>query len=537
MMKKVKKMILYNGTILTLDEDNRKAEAIGIVGDRIAAVGTLAEVRAAAANGDREIDLGGRTVIPGFNDDHIHLVSMGDYFSTPNLGGLSERQIVEKLREAYKDAAPGELLVGNGWDYPDCVDPHRSLLDEAFPDNPVALFQYSGHGVWVNSRVLAQIKIDGKSVDPVGGKIVRDDRGEPSGVLYDAAARPLHRLRNAQRKSDPERQARSLERALGLLRENGVTSVQDNSWFPETVRLFRQFERAGKLTLRVSCWSDGRAPWRRWRFEHMRFSGPLISLGPVKYFLDGTFSTKTAWMLEPYRDDPENIGIPMGSVEWMRELLRRAAAARRQAAFHAIGDRAVHEMINSVEAAAERYPHIRDLRMRIEHGQLISRDDVARIRDLGIVVSAQPHALGTPEKDRDFLGKERADSAYPYRTLLDAGVSLAFGSDIPGESTFEPLLAIQRIVNRDSPERIGVEEALRTYTLGSAYVQFAEKEKGTLAPGRLADLAVLGENPLETPIERIADIRIDTTIVGGRIVHERVADPRRESKTDAAHRR
>lgn len=532
-------MILHNGRILTLDSSGTEAEAVAINGRLISAVGRFDEVRAKASPGP-VIDLEGRTVIPGFNDDHIHLVSMGDYFSTPNLAGRNEREIVELLRDVYAGRPAGELLVGNGWDYPDCVDPHRSILDSAFPENPVALFQYSGHGVWVNSLLLERFRIGRGTPDPEGGKIVRDTDGEPTGVLYDAAARPLHLMRNALRMRDQDNLDRSLEKALSLLRQNGVTSVQDNTWYPEIVRLYRRFEQGDRLTLRVSCWSDGRAPRRKWLLEHMRFSGPFLTLGPAKYFLDGTFSTKTAWLLEPYPDDPANTGIPMGSVEWIHHLLHRSAAAGRQAAFHAIGDRAVREMVNGVEAASKRHPSVREMRMRIEHGQLISRDDLQRIRDLGIVVSAQPHALGTPEKDRAFLGEERARGAYPYRSMLDAGVHLAFGSDVPGESTFEPLLAIHRIVNRDSPERITVEEALRAYTSGSAYAEFKEGEKGVVGVGKLADLTVLAENPLEVEPERIKDIGVDATIVGGRVVYDRAditSDHRPNARSgDGSHR-
>lgn len=519
-------MILHNGKVLTFDQPGRVVDAVAMEGERIVAAGTIEEVRAAARGREKEINLRGRTVIPGFNDNHIHLVNMGDYFSTPNLAGLNEKGIVELLKEAYKNATPGELLVGNGWDYPDCVRPHRAILDEAFPDNPVALFQYSGHGVWVSSTLLEKVKVRRSTTDPVGGKIVRGDDGEPTGVLYDAAARPLHLMRNDLRMKNPEGLDRLLEKALTLLRENGVTSVQDNTWYPQLVKLYHRFEREGRLTARVSCWSDGRSRHRKRRVERMKYDGSMLSLGPAKYFLDGTFSTKTAWLLEPYPDDPGNTGIPMGSVEWIHELVRRSAAAGRQAAFHAIGDRAVREMINGVEAAAARYPGIREMRMRIEHGQLLSHEDIPRIRDLGIVVSAQPHALGTPEKDRAFLGEQRARGAYPYRSLLDAKARLSFGSDVPGESTYRPLLAIHRVVNRDSPERITAAEAIHAYTYGSAYAEFKEEEKGTIAPGKVADLTVLEENPLEVEPERIKDIRVDTTIVGGRIVYERSNDVR-----------
>ena len=560
--------IISGGTIRTLSDGQPTVEAVGIVGDRIVATGAVEAVRSRLGPGATTFDLRGRTLLPAFNDDHLHVLSTGDYFARPHLHGLSTEEVIERVREFYRDARPGEVLYGLGWDYPSVVDPHRSLLDRAFPDNPVVLYQYSGHGAWASSSALAMIGVRRSTRDPVGGKIERDERGEPTGILLDAAARPFSRRRTRRQIGDADLRRRLIERSLGLLAEHGITTAQDNSWYPEVVREYLRLDREGKLTARLSCWADGRSPWRRWLVDSQPFALPpaerragrgeasgdgrgsnagagdgaraglradgrgdrgLVTRGPVKYFLDGTFSTRTAWLLSPYAAEPDNSGLPMGTIAWMRELVRRSAAARRQTAFHAIGDRAVRELVNSVEEAAARYPAVRSLRVRIEHGQLIDAADIPRIRDLGMVVSAQPTALIRPEKDERLLGKERAIGAYPYRSLLDAGVHLAFGSDVPGESTFDPLGAIHDVVNRDSPERISVLEALRCYTRGSAYAEFEEGEKGTIEPGRLADLVVLSADPLSVPPAAIRDLRVELTMVGGRVVYERSRE--RENST------
>lgn len=529
-------MILFGGTILTMDSNQPEVEALALRDGRVVVAGSLKQARAAFPQGSVEIDLRGRTAIPGFNDDHIHLIGMADYFSRPSLAGLNETQIVERLKEMYKDARPGELLVGNGWDYPACTDPHRSVLDAAFPENPVVLYQYSGHGAWANSRLLRQAGITRSTKDPVGGRIVRDSSGEPTGILLDAATRPIRRIRNRIQDGDHERRERLFERALAMLAENGLTSVQDNTWFPENALLYLRFMREGRLTARISCWSDGRTRLNRFRLERLPFDGTLLTLGPVKYFLDGTFSTKTAWMIDPYPGEPDNFGIPMGKGKWAHDIVRREAARHRQPAFHAIGDRAVHELTDAVEAAVDRYSWTRDLRVRIEHGQIISDSDMRRIRDLGMVVSAQPHALGKPAKDARILGEERARRAYPYRSLIAAGVPLAFGSDVPGESTFAPLHAIHETVNRDSPESIGVMDALRAYTVGSAFAQGMENEKGTLTVGKLADIVVLSENPLNVDPKEIREIAVEMTILGGKVVFDRQGSNGKRSAASMAQR-
>jgi predicted amidohydrolase YtcJ len=518
-------LLLYNGTIRTVDREQPSAETVLIRGERLAFVGGETEARRRVSGSVRRIDLQGRTLIPGFNDNHIHLIAMGDNLGRPNLGGLDEAGILEYLKEEFRDAHPGETLYAWGWDYPSCPNPHRRILDDAFPNNPVVLIQFSGHGIWVNSRVLHKYRIGRRTPDPPGGEILRDGQGIPTGILRDNAAIPIHRARFLKVHMNAALQRGMLDRALGELARVGITSVQDNTWYPGTVGLLNRYRRQGLLTVRVSCWFYGMMPALAALMGLKRFDDRWVRRGPWKYLLDGTFSTRTAWLLEPYAGQPGNCGIAKGVAELTERAVSLSIRRRRQAAFHAIGDRTVRELINTIEGYSRLYENLSELRLRIEHAQLIDPEDIPRLKDLGILVSAQPSALGTPEKDVDLLGAERAVRAYPYKSLLDAGVHLSFGSDMPGEASFDPLLGMHYTVNRSGAERISPADALRAYTLGSAYAEFQESEKGSITTGKLADLAVLSADPLSVRPESIKDIEVQMTVLGGRIVY-RKGDPR-----------
>jgi predicted amidohydrolase YtcJ len=514
-------LLLYNGTVHTIDAAQPAAEAVYLREGRISFVGSAADALRRAGPSAKKIDLHGRTLIPGFNDNHIHLIAMADYLSRPNLRGMDAGQIVKFLKEVCRDAEPGQTLYAWGWDYPSCPQPHKDILDKAFPNNPVVLIQFSGHGIWVNSRVLHQYRIGPGTPNPAGGEILRDEMGLPTGILRDSAAIPIHRARFLKMHMGKAVPRQLLSRALAELRRAGITSVQDNTWFPGTVSMLNRFHREGLLTARVSCWFYGMMPAAAARMRLKSFDDSWVVKGPWKYILDGTFSTRTAWLLEPYEGESGNCGIAAGVTEKIRRYAGRSIRRGRQAAFHAIGDRTIRELIDFVQGFARRRGGVEDLRLRIEHAQLIDPEDIPRLKELGILVSAQPSALGSPEKDAELLGKRRARRAYPYRSLLDAGVNLSFGSDMPGEATFDPLIGIHHAVNRSGPERIDVEEALRCYTLGSAYAEFQEQRKGSITPGKLADLAVLSQDPLSVDRQKIKDIRVDMSIVGGTIVYEK----------------
>jgi predicted amidohydrolase YtcJ len=507
--------------VVTMDSGRPRAEAVVVGGDRVEFVGEKgAALDFAKTRGAFETrDLGGLCLVPGFNDNHVHAVILGDHLLAPDLGGLDAEGIVELLRAKFAGAAPGAILTAYNWDYPSCPEPRKEVLDRAFPRNPVVLSQFSGHAQWMNSAALRAIGIWRGSPDPEKGQVLRDGDGEPTGIVRDLGDTALSKERFRRIFFDARLREPRLALALDTFRRHGITSVQDNAWFyPELFSLaWRRRQEA--LSARFSCWSMGRQAWTT---PAMRAAGAFafdrvwVRPGPVKYFLDGAFSTRTACLFEPYADDPsgglcEDIAAPSAELEYL-------ARRRLQGAFHIIGDRGIAGFLDAYEEVRTRKPGLDSLRIRIEHAQLVRKGDIDRIARLGILVAAQPSALGSPAKDERLLGAERAMQAYPYRSLLNAGVHLSFGSDIPGEATVDPLLAIHMAANRQGPERIGAEEALRCYTTGSAYAEFMEGQKGRIARGMLADFALLSANPISVATGAIKDIRVRETIVGGRIV-------------------
>ena len=513
--------VFSNARIITVDDELPEAEAVLVTGNRIAAVGAHADVLARAPQDAEHIDLGGKTMVPGFNDNHLHALVMGDVASQLDLTGLNEQQIIAKLKEHYPNPRRGTVIIAQGWDYPSCPHPHRDRLDEAFPDNPVVLVQFSGHGAWVNTRMLEKLKIREDTPSPSGGTIARDEAGRLTGILYDTAISGYHNRRFIKMHVNRRLSRAYLSSALDRFRSYGITSVQDNTWIPTTIGHLKRFKRWGKLSCRFSCWAYGPVPWMARLFQLWRFDPWWVRRGPWKYFLDGTFSTRTAWMTVPYAGDASNFGTPIGGPERFEAIVSFLARRGRQGAFHAIGDRAVQEFVNAVERVAQRQPEVTTLRLRLEHAQLVRPEDVSRLRDLGILIAAQPHAMATPEKDADILGPERAAEAYPYRRLIDGGVHLSFGSDIPGEATFDPVYAIHMAVNRDEDTRISPLEALKAYTLESAYAEFLESEKGSISTGKLADFAVLDRDITRCAPSEIKETRVELTVVDGAIVYER----------------
>ena len=521
--------IYYGGTILTMDEAVPKAEAMLVEGERIQAVGALAELESRLQPGVERVDLGGYTLLPGFNDNHIHVNGLGDNFSLPNLMGLDKAGIIEALKVRYADSGSSDWVVGNNWDYPTCPDPHKRDLDEVFPDRPVLLFQFSGHAAWCNSAGLKKLGVDRDTKDWPSGGVLKDETGEPTGVLREPQG--LRKLKKywILKLWNKKVINSSFRAAMVKLREAGITSVQDNTWFPPSLTVLQRLKKSGELTCRVSAWVIGEYPPIAFLMNIRRYDDLWIRKGPMKYFLDGAFSSHSAWMTEDYADDPGNSGKGR-EADLTAKKIERYVRKGRQIASHAIGDRATKEYCDAVERLAERYPGVRDLRIRIEHGQLIRDEDIPRIRDLGMYVCAQPSALIDPEKDERLLGHKRANKAYAYRSLLDAGVHLSFGSDYPGENSYEPLRGIQNAVDRKSDERIGVDEALKCYTIESARAEGTERIKGSISAGKLADFVILERNPLEVPSSEIAAIRVIRTIVGGAMVFERVSSDVEEIK-------
>jgi predicted amidohydrolase YtcJ len=526
-------ILYHNGTIITCDPALPRAEAVIVEGERIAFVGRLDEALRRLAEPSKRVDLGGRTMIPGFNDNHVHAFGLGILGSQLNLYGKSAEEICELVREKVSAARPGELIVGHDWDYGTCPSPHRKSLDAVAPNHPVLLLQCSGHGVWLNSYLLRRAGITRGRPDLPGRLVHRDEDGEPTGII--AGNRLLTGtvfLKYLAQLLPQLVGEGALSQALDRFRESGITSVQDNTWEPFMVARLQKRARRGTLTCRFSCWPRGVAVVRHMFDLLTRFrpGDPWVRKGPVKYFADGAFAPRSAWMTVPYADDSGNVGLPCLQPHRLEAIVREAARKRIQIAFHAIGDRAVHEVLDAVEKAQVTYPWTKTLRFRLEHVQIILPEDAARMRELGIVVSSQPIALFSPDRDLRLLGRERTAHAYPYAELLAAGVSLCFGSDAPGEIDHRPLMGIYHAVTRKSadgregplsPEQaIDAQQALSCFTMGSAYAEFAEDEKGSITAGKLADLTLLSDDPCAIPSDRIKDIRVLQTIVGGRTVFE-----------------
>lgn len=513
------KKLFTNGTIITQHSRIREPEAVLVAGDRVVFTGPKKEALRRGGQDCQIKDLKGNTLIPGFNDNHLHLLSAGDHFFRVKLYGLDTPAIIHILKEAETQKRKGEMLEGMGWDYKHVPFPDKKILDTHFPDRPVVLYQYGGHTAWVNTAMLKRIGINTRTRNPRGGEIGRGTAGRPNGILKNAATHPLHRIRMNNMNNNPLIREKLLDSAQYMLNSVGITSVQDNTWVPHTAAFYRRQSQAGRLKLRISVWGYGPSKLGRFLMSHVKTATDWTSRGPDKFFADGTFNSRTAWLLEEYSNDPGNTGIPVMQLDYLRKIIRAYARARRQLAIHAIGDRGIHEIINAVEAANEQSPWVKSLRFRIEHAQIIKQTDIKRLSSLGICIAAQPSALINPQLDIDLLGNSRQKYAYPYRRLLDEGVPLSFGSDVPGESLYTPLEIMHLAVNRAAPVKISAAEALYAYTAGSAYAEFSEAVKGKIAPGYLADFAILDNNPLSCREGAIKNINVLETIVGGRTVY------------------
>jgi predicted amidohydrolase YtcJ len=518
------------------------AEALAAANGRILAVGNNSEIEPYVSPSTKVVDLAGRFAMPGFIDSHVHFVDGSfqllqiDLKLTPN-----ESEFVRMIGEKAKTLPHGRWIQGGGWDeeaWPDAKLPARWMIDPVTPDNPVFISRYDGHAALANSIALKLAGVTRDTPDPVGGVIVKDPRTrEPTGVLKDAAESLVDRV--VPNPTEDEF-AEAVKTGLAEARRVGVTSVQDiastntpDGDFTGEVRLLRRAENEGWLTCRFYEITPI-AEWRKIAEAGVGhgMGSDWLQLGAVKGFADGSLGSRTAWFSEPYTDDPGNHGIPlpmMSPPARMEAAVHGANAAGIQVAVHAIGDRAIREMLDIYTREGGADPRSR--RFRIEHAQHMRSQDFTRFGELGIVASMQPyHAIDDGRWAEKRIGYERARYSYAWRSMLDAGAPLAFGTDWP-VAPLNPLLGIYAAVTRATldgkhpegwfPEQhLSLDEALRAYTQGSAYAAFAEEEKGTLAPGKLADVVVLSDDLFKIAPEKIRDAKVVMTIVGGRVVSE-----------------
>jgi predicted amidohydrolase YtcJ len=533
-------LVVLNGKIWTVNRAQPESEALAIVRDRIAAIGTSADLRRMIGPKTRVLDAKGRRVLPGFYDSHVHLLGSGLRLSEVALkDAKDEAEFGKRLREFDRKLPRDRWLLGGEWDHDRTFAgqlPTAEMIDKYVADRPVFLRRYDGHMAVVNSRVLQLAGINEGTADPSGGVIYRKPGSrQPSGVLRDNAMSLVEHL--IPRTTEAEI-IDAVRAALAEARQVGVTSMQDMDGSDSATRrrlfrLYQQLARDGKLTSRI----DLRWPLADWRSlaslgVEANFGNDWVRIGGVKGFIDGSLGSSTAKMFEPYLHEKGNTGVYVTPLNRLREYIEGADAAGLSVAVHAIGDRANAELLDIfAEVAKKNGP--RDRRFRIEHAQHLRPQDYARFKELNVIPSLQPyHAIDDGRWAEGRIGAERCASSYACRSLLDAGARLAFGSDW-SVAPLNPLLGIDAAVNRRTldgkdpkgwfpQQKITVAEAIEAFTLGSAYAAFQEKDRGSLEVGKLADFVLLSRDILaEAERDHIAETEVIATIVGGKIVYEK----------------
>ncbi len=555
-------VIFLNGNIYTGVADASsfhsvpRAEAMAIHDGRVEAVGRDVDIAKLKGPATEVIDLGGHFAMPGFNDAHLHLANAGFQHLTVDLVGVkSLTEFRDRIRARVQNAGPDEWIVGGGWDqtlWPVKELPGRWDIDEVTTDHPVFLERVDGHIAVANTRALKLASITVASKDPAGGKIDRDATGQATGILRETARQSVTAVIP---KPDHDKRRQAIETALRELAQWGITSAQDNSdsgdsklsW--DDFRIFEEIEREGKLTARVSEWlpfNDPLPTLQQHRSAHPQTDNRLHT-GMLKGFMDGSLGSRTAALLEPYADDVTNSGMPQYELEKLTQMTKERVDAGFQIGFHAIGDQGVQMALEAFAAAtgndhvgtgvppvqAERSSAVpgpvSDLRLRIEHAQVTNPLQVTRFKQLKVIASMQPNHLLTDMNWAEArLGPKRAAHSYAWAEFLKKGVTLAFGTDYPVEPV-TPFRGLYAAVTRKSedgkkeyyPEqKLTMEQAIAAYTTGSAFAEFAEKEKGTLAPGMLADLVVLDTDITSVAPDKILGTKVLRTVVGGKTVYE-----------------
>jgi predicted amidohydrolase YtcJ len=508
------------------------ATAVAVAGERVVAVGGDADMAAWITPRTRVVELRGRLVVPGFNDAHVHFLSGGFSLLSVDLRkARDEGEMALALGAQARTLPRGTWILEGNWDHeawPSRALPTRHLIDPATPEHPVFVQRLDGHMALANSRALRLAGITRDTPDPDGGTIVRDARGEPTGILKDNA---MDLMARAVPEPSREMNLRAARAALREAARLGVTTIQDNS-SDEAWDVYQALRTAGELTARLYVWRPpGALPGLSKAGKRTGDGDHWVRLGAIKILSDGSMGSGTAAFFEAYSDDPGTTGLLLYPVRELERLIREADAAGFQLAVHAIGDRANSLVLDAFEKAA-RANGARERRWRIEHAQVVRKADIARYRDLGVIASIQPsHCIDDMRWAERRIGAARARDSYNFRSFTGAGVAVAFGTDWFVEP-LDPRLGLYAAVTREFPEggppggwfpkeRITLEDALDLYTRGSAYAEFAEADKGTLQPGKLADLAVFAADLFSVPPREILSTPVDLTVVGGRVVYQR----------------
>ena len=533
-------LLLVNAKVWTVDPSHPEAEAVAIGGNRIVAVGSTEEISRLKQDGTAVIDLEGKRVLPGFNDAHVHFYAGGANLTGPQLRySKSEAEMRDTLAVYARKRPRGQWITGGNWDHENWTPPHlptRQLIDPVTLNFPVMIKRIDGHMSLANSLALQLAGVNKQTKDVPGGVIVRDSDGNPTGILKDAAQQLVDRIippPSEQQIMD------AIQAAQVYANDQGVTSVQDMSAAPAILRAYQRMLAEDHLRVRIAA-QQPLQTWQRLAAIGIRadFGNVTLHIGGLKGFADGSLGSTTALLFQPYLDSPDSSGIPSDELSDPKQMyanIEAADAAGLQVAIHAIGDKANNTILGFYQRAFTHNGN-RDRRFRIEHAQHLIPADIPRFGQLGVIASMQPyHLMDDGRWAEKRIGPERAKTAYAFRTLLDTGAHLAFGSDWD-VAPMSPLMGIYGAVTRTTldgkhpdgwtpSQKISVAEAVYAYTMGSAYASFDEKIKGSIEPGKLADLVVLKDDIFAIDPAKIADARVYLTIFDGKVINGSVMNP------------
>ncbi|MBU1421606.1 MAG: amidohydrolase [Bacteroidetes bacterium] len=527
-------MILINGNIYTGNDANPFAQAIAIKDKNIIALGSSADI-SQKYKSNNVIDLRGKTVIPGLIDSHAHMFGFGQMLNSIMLVGItSVEEIAEKIQEKAASTPAGEWIYGRGWDqtlWADKSFPTKDILDQVSPDNPVILGRIDGHAIWVNQKAMDVAGISASTPDPDGGKILRDQKNNPTGIFIDNATELIRKIFPPP--SDLETENCILLAAKECVKA-GLTEVHDMGLNSQTIRVYKKLADEKKLPLRIYGAID--APSDTW--NEMYKNGPTIGYGDgmltiraVKMYADGALGSRGAALIEDYSDDPVNRGLTLLSDSEMEKIGTQAIEHGFQVCTHAIGDRANHVVLNLYEKLIAKSKKS-DLRLRIEHAQVLDPTDIPRFKALGVLPSMQPiHATSDMDWAAARLGAQRVKGAYAWKSLINTGAIIPAGSDFPND-IMQPLWGFYAEITRTDQdgnpiggwypqECMSREEALKSYTLWAAYSSFQENKRGTVEIVKLADLTILSKDIMKISPEAILTTEVEYTIVGGNIVFKK----------------
>jgi hypothetical protein len=530
-------LVLKNGMVYTMDQGRPKAQAVAIIGNQIAVVGTDADVEPYIGPETRVIDLNGQTVVPGLKESHGHLIGIGRAKMIVNLIGISGYdELIERVKAAAEKAAPGEWISGRGWHEEKWSD-RSSLtvrgfmthhkLSEAIPDHPVYLSRADGHAALVNAKAMDMMNVGKATQPPEGGEIIKGGDGHPTGIFVDRA----QNLIEVPPMTDSQlRQA--LELGIQECLSNGITMFDDAGVGNRTIRMYKSYAEQGKLDMRIYAMAAGLYTMRAIG-KPILDQGGFLTVRTVKLVADGALGSRGAALLEPYEDDPGNSGFFTTPPESVYTAAQYALKHGWQAAVHAIGDRANRMMLDMYEKAMNEFPHVKDHRFRNEHTQILDEADISRFAKLGIIASMQGiHATSDLPWAPDRLGERRTEEGgYVWQKLLKEGVKIINGTDAPVEHV-NPIASFYASVTRKSPDgnpkggmypdqRMSREEALRSYTLDAAYGSFHEDKLGSIETGKLADITVLSKDIMTVPEDEILSTEVTFTIVDGKVRYEK----------------